>query len=208
MSTNETIAIRALEAAASRDARLVDHLTALINDVYAVAERGLWHDGATRTTASELAELIRSEQIAVATRHDQIAGAVRIRDTGHDASEFGMLVAAPEQRSTGVGRALVAFAEQRSRERGRRAMQLELLLPRTWQHPNKEFLKAWYGRIGYRPIRTGSIDDAYPHLAPMLATPCDLAVYEKPLQTHGEGRQGRPSTKRMRTARSSKFGPS
>jgi hypothetical protein len=92
-----------------------------------------------------------------------------------------MLVAAPEQRGTGVGRALVAFAEQRSRERGLRAIQLELLLPRTWQHPSKEFLKSWYGRIGYRRVRTGSIDDVHPHLAPLLATPCDLAVYEKPL---------------------------
>ena len=93
-----------------------------------------------------------------------------------------MLVAAPEHRGTGVGRDLVAFAEQRGRERGLRAMQLELLLPRTWQHPSKEFLKAWYGRIGYQPIRTRSIDAAYPHLAPLLATPCDLAVYEKHLR--------------------------
>ena len=185
MSTNETIAIRLLEAADSRDARLVDHLTGLINDVYEVAESGLWRDGTTRTTASELAELIRAQQIAVATRHDQIAGAVRIHDVGDDASEFGMLVATPEHRSTGVGRALVAFAEQRSHERGLRTMQLELLLPRTWQHPNKEFLKAWYDRIGYRPVRTASVDDAYPHLAPLLATPCDLAIYEKPLRTHG-----------------------
>ena len=49
------------------------------------------------------------------------------------------------------------------------------------QHPNKEFLKAWYGRIGYRVIRTGRMDRAYPHLAPLLATPCDLLGYEKPL---------------------------
>ena len=62
-------------------------------------------------------------------------------------------------------------------------MQLELLLPRTWKHPSKEFLKAWDGRIGYRRIRTGSLDDAYPHLAPLLATTCDLAIYEKPLAT-------------------------
>jgi GNAT superfamily N-acetyltransferase len=184
MSTNETMVVRVLEAAASQDARLVDHLTRLINDVYEVAESGLWRDGAKRTTASELADLIRGEQIAVATRHDQIAGAVRIHDVGDDVSEFGILVAAPEHRGTGVGRALVDFAEQRSRERGLRAMQLELLLPRTWQHPTKEFLKAWYGRIGYRRVRTGSFDAAYPHLAPLLATPCDLAVYEKPLQTH------------------------
>jgi GNAT superfamily N-acetyltransferase len=193
MSTNETIAVRLLEAADSRDTRLVDQLAGLINDVYEVAESGLWCDGATRTTASELAELIRAQQIAVATRPDQIAGAVRIHDVGDDASEFGMLVSAPEHRSTGVGRALVAFAEQRSRERGLRAIQLELLLPRTWQHPSKEFLKAWYGRIGYRQVRTTSIDDAHAHLAPLLATPCDLAVYEKPLQTHDNVASSQPS---------------
>ena len=182
MSTNDANAVRLLEAAASRDAQLVDHLTGLINDVYEVAEKGIWRDGATRTTPSELAELIRAGQIAVATRHDENTGAVRIHDVGDDASEFGLLVAAPEQRNTGVGRALVAFAEQRSRERGRRTMQLELLVPREWRHPSKEFLKAWYGRLGYRLVRVGSIEAGYPHLAPLLATPCDLAIYAKPLQ--------------------------
>ena len=193
MSTNDTIAVRVLEAADSRDARLVDYLTRLINDVYEVAESGLWRDGATRTTASELAELIHAEQIAVATLDGQIVGSVRIQDIAQDTSEFGMLVAASDQRGTGVGRTLVAFAEQHNRERGRRAMQLELLLPREWQHPTKEFLKAWYGRIGYRLIRTTTIDDAYPQLAPLLATPCDFAIYEKPLQPHGNIVGSRPS---------------
>jgi len=180
-----TIAIRVLDAAAGHDARLVGHLTGLINDVYATAESGLWLGSSTRTTASEVAELIRAGEIAVAARNGRIAGSARVRDVAEDTSEFGMLVAAPDHRGTGVGRALVAFAEQRSRRRGLRAMQLELLVPRTGQHPSKEFLKAWYGRIGYRLVRTGSVDDAYPHLAPLLATPCDLAVYEKPLQTYG-----------------------
>jgi GNAT superfamily N-acetyltransferase len=197
MSANDqqppTIAVRMLEAADSADARLVDHLTGLINDVYAVAESGLWRDGAMRTTASELAELIRAGQIAVATRQGQIAGSIRVHDVADDAGEFGLLVAAPDHRSTGVGRALVAFAEQRSRERGLRVIQLELLVPRAWRHPSKEFLKAWYGRIGYRLVRTASFDAAYPHLAPLLATPCDLTVYEKPLQTRGNLPSGRPS---------------
>ena len=61
-------------------------------------------------------------------------------------------------------------------------MQLELLVPRDWRHPSKEFLKAWYGRRGYRLSRSGRLGDAYPHLAPLLATPCDLTVYEKALQ--------------------------
>jgi GNAT superfamily N-acetyltransferase len=107
---------------------------------------------------------------------------VRVHDVSGDTSEFGMLVAAHEHRGTGVGRALVDFAERESRERGRRAMQLELLVPRAWSHPTKEFLKAWYGRIGYRIIRTGSIEDAYPHLAPLLVTPCDLEIHGKALR--------------------------
>jgi GNAT superfamily N-acetyltransferase len=175
------IAVDLLDEAAGHDGRLVDHLTGLINDVYATAESGLWRSAATRTTEPELAELIRAGQIAVATRDGRIAGSIRVHDVAHDVSEFGLLVAAPRHRGTGVGRSLVAFAEQRSRERGLLAMRLELLLPRAWRHPSKEFLKAWYGRIGYRLVRTGSIHDAHPQLAPLLATPCDLTVYEKPL---------------------------
>ena len=88
----------------------------------------------------------------------------------------------PTQRGTGVGRALIDFVERRSRERGLRASQLELLVPRAWSHPSKEFLKGWYGRSGYRIVRTGRIDDAYPHLGPLLATPCDFEIHEKPLR--------------------------
>jgi GNAT superfamily N-acetyltransferase len=171
----------AIELLDSADAEVVDRLTSLINGVYRAAESGLWRDGAVRTTPSEVAELIAAGQIAVATRNGRIAGSVRIHDVADDASEFGLLVAAPDERGTGVGRALLDFAERRSRERGLRAMQLELLVPRDWRHPSKEFLKSWYGRRGYRLVRTGRIDDAYPHLAPLLATPCDLTIYEKPL---------------------------
>jgi GNAT superfamily N-acetyltransferase len=183
MTTNNETAVELLEAAAGCDAGLVDELAHLINGVYAIAESGLWREGFVRTTAPELAELIRERQIAVATRRGDLVGSVRMHDVAGDTSEFGMLVAAPEQRSTGVGRALVDFAERSSRERGLRAMRLELLVPRDWSHPSKEFLKAWYGRSGYRMVHTRSFDDAYPRLAPMLATPCDLEVHEKPLQS-------------------------
>jgi GNAT superfamily N-acetyltransferase len=92
-----------------------------------------------------------------------------------------MLAAAPEDRGIGVGRALVAFAEGQNREHGRRAMQLELLVPRTWRHPSKVFLDGWYRRIGYRVIRRTSVEELQPDLAPLLATPCEFAVYEKAL---------------------------
>lgn len=163
------------------DVALADRLTALINDVYAVAESGLWRDGMQRTTADELAQEIRAGEVIVATRDDEVVGCVRVHDVAEDTSEFGILAAAPAARGSGVGNALLDFAEQRSRERGMRAMQLELLVPREWSHPSKEFLKGWYGRRGYELIGTRDIRTAYPQLVPLLATPCDLQVREKPL---------------------------
>ena len=176
------IAVRWLEPAECHDDRLVERLSDLINEVYEIAESGLWRSGARRTTADELAELIAAREIVVATLDGEIAGCVHVHDVAGDTSQFGMLTADPEQRGLGIGRALLNFAEHDARERGRRAMQLELLLPRAWNHPSKEFLKGWYGRRGYRLIRTGSLDGPYPELAPLLATPCDLTVHEKPLR--------------------------
>ena len=86
-----------LEAA---DARLADRLTSLVNTVYETSEEGLWREGATRTTPSEMAELIAAGEIVVAECEGEIAGSVRIRNVSDDASEFGMLVAAPSSRTT------------------------------------------------------------------------------------------------------------
>jgi GNAT superfamily N-acetyltransferase len=173
--------VQVLERDAADDRELVAGLSDLINRVYATAESGLWREGATRTTPDEVAELVRSGEIAVARDNDELVGAVRLQDVADDVAEFGMLVADPGRRSTGVGRALLDFAEDRARERGMRAMQLELLVPREWSHPSKEFLREWYGRRGYRLVRTGHLDEAYPQLAPELATPCDFEIHHKAL---------------------------
>jgi ribosomal protein S18 acetylase RimI-like enzyme len=136
---------------------------------------------AKRRPRAELAELILAGQIAGATARGRIVGSVRLQQVSDDTGEFGMLVAAPAHCSTGVGRALVDFAAHTSRDRGLHTMQLEVLVPREWTHPSKEFLKAWYRRVGYRLVRTGGLEDAYPDLAPLLATPCNFEIYEKPL---------------------------
>jgi N-acetylglutamate synthase-like GNAT family acetyltransferase len=185
MGVNEQPAdllITPLDASQGNDPDLVARLVTLVNGVYRTAESGLWKDGATRTTEPELAQLIQAGQITVAIRDGHIVGCVQIHDVAYDTSEFGMLAADPDHRGIGVGRALVDLAERRSRERDLRAIRLELLVPRTWRHPNKEFLKAWYGRRGYRPVKTTSVAQSHPHLAPLLATQCSLTIYEKPLQ--------------------------
>jgi GNAT superfamily N-acetyltransferase len=168
-------------AIGAADVGLVAEITDLVNRVYAGAEEGLWLDGASRTTEREIAALIRGEQVAAARCDGRLAGIVRVRRLDGDEGEFGMLVAAPEQRGVGIGRELVGFAERWARERGLARMQLELLVPQTWSHPVKEFLRDWYTRIGYRVVRTGNFDEDYPALAAQLATPCDFVIFHKDL---------------------------
>jgi GNAT superfamily N-acetyltransferase len=183
MMRQDQVTVELLDPASSADRALAGELTALVNDVYAVAEDGMWIDGATRTTVDEMAGLIAAGEILVARSPDgRMVGSVRVHDVDAETSEFGILVAARDQRNLGIGRALLDEVERRSRDRGLAAVQLELLVPRRWSHPSKEFLTSWYGRRGYRLVRTTTIDVPYPHLAPLLATPCDLQIHRKELR--------------------------
>lgn len=173
--------VQLLPAAAGTDAALVAELTSLVNRVYAAAEEGLWQKGAARTTIDEMSEVIGAGEIVVARMDGRIAGTARVRRLEGGEGEFGMLATEPEQRGAGIGRQLVRFAERSSRDHGLTIMQLELLVPRSWKHPFKEYLNDWYTRIGYRIVRIGAIEESYPDLAPLLATPCDFRIYHKDL---------------------------
>jgi GNAT superfamily N-acetyltransferase len=134
-----------------------------------------------RTDRAEIAGMIRAGELAVARRDGRVVGAVRVRRLDSRLGELGMLVADPDHRGAGVGRALVAFAENRARRQGLTHMQLELLVPQTWTHPVKEFLRAWYTRIGYRQVGTGRFADSHPALHSRLAAPCDFLIFQKEL---------------------------
>jgi len=176
-----TLEVGLVPAAAARDAAFVGHVADLVNVVYADAERGLWQEGVERTTAEQMGAIIRDGELAAARLDGELVGAVRLQRLDADLGELGMLVASPERRGAGIGRELVAFAEQWAREQGLRRMQLELLVPRTWTHPVKAFLDDWYTRIGYRPVRSGRLDEDYPGMEARLATPCDFRIYHKEL---------------------------
>jgi GNAT superfamily N-acetyltransferase len=174
-------------AASADDAAIVTAIADLVNGVYMIAEAGLWVDGARRTNADEIAELIRQQEVATARIGGELAGAIRVHALDGGTAEFGMLAADPARRGIGVGRALVAFAEAWAVDRGFARMQLELLVPTSWQHPSKQFLREWYSRIGYREVKTGTLGEIYPELEPLLATQCDLLVFRKSLVGEDSG---------------------
>ncbi|RKR91318.1 acetyltransferase (GNAT) family protein [Micromonospora pisi] len=163
------------------NAEFVTRIADLVNKAYADAEKGLWRDGTRRTSADEVAAVIRAGQLAVARLDGRLVGTVRVQRLHSGEAEFGMLVASPQHRGLGIGRALVTFAEAWARDRGLDRMQLELLVPRAWTDPVKDFLRHWYTRIGYREVRVGQLDEAYPAHVPYLATPCDFVIFHKTL---------------------------
>ncbi|MEV7094614.1 GNAT family N-acetyltransferase [Amycolatopsis sp. NPDC051045] len=165
----------------SAGSAVIERVAGLVNQVYAESEKGLWRGSTDRTSAEEVAGFVRAGEIAAAFVEGDLAGAVRIRRLDQATGEFGMLAADPACRGLGVGRELVRFAEQASRTAGCREVQLELLVPREWTHPSKQFLAEWYGRLGYRVTHRADLAEDYPHLAPALATPCDFLVYRKEL---------------------------
>lgn len=173
--------IEMMPPSAAGDQAAMTALAKLVNDVYAAAEKGLWSDGASRTSPGGIAELVKAGEMAVATRGETVVGCVRIQRLDDGAGEFGMLAAARAHQGVGTGRELVRFAERRGRDMGCETMQLELLVPREWKHPSKEFLNEWYLRLGYMVVDTVPVDTFEPGLAPLLAAPCEFAIYRKDL---------------------------
>jgi ribosomal protein S18 acetylase RimI-like enzyme len=163
------------------DPALAGDITRLVNVVYDESERGLWRDGATRTDVKEVETLLAAGELIGCRRDSRVAGVVRVQLLDDDTGEFGLLAADPALRGQGIGRDLVAHAESRVRDTGRRFMQLELLVPREGTLASKEFLHAWYTRLGYTQVGLGAIEEHYPSLAPLLAVPTNYRIYRKPL---------------------------
>ena len=169
----------------------------MVNDVYDIAEQGMWKVQGFRTKLTEMQQFVRAGELIVARLPQQavscpntkssgtIIGCVRVRKLSNDNSacrggSLGMLVVDPAHRGQGIGRKLVQAAEQWAIDQGMSYMQLELLKPRTWIHPTKAFNQAWYTRLGYMYQSTQeSFAEDFPALQALLATECDYTIWKK-----------------------------
>jgi hypothetical protein len=60
-------------------------------------------------------------------------------------------------------------------------VQVELLVPRDWVHPEKDRLRAWYLRLGYSIVRYAPFEEVAAHAGSQLATPCEFLILRKSL---------------------------
>ncbi|EJT75077.1 hypothetical protein GGTG_08915 [Gaeumannomyces tritici R3-111a-1] len=172
-------------SSAASDHALINHLVVLINDAYTKSEAGIWAPSAPfcRTSVADLQHCINASELVLAWSGtldaSTVLGAVRLQR--RDVPLIAMLACDPAARGTGLGTALVRFCEDEARARGASAVHIDLLTPRAWDHPEKVRLAAWYERSGYVVIRRDQAETHYAELAPMLAGPCDVRVFEKRL---------------------------
>ena len=159
----------------------IKRLSDLINEVYDEAESGMWKRKGTRTNPAEVERLLRAQALILAEIDGALCGSVKVNLMRDGVGEFGMLVADRKYRGKGIGSALVKHAEKWARERACHTMRLELLTPRHWTHPSKDFLRQWYARMGYQPQAPESFELQHPELVPELATECDFTVWHKSL---------------------------
>jgi GNAT superfamily N-acetyltransferase len=117
----------------------------------------------------------------IAFEDDEIVGAVKFAPVDQKTLEFGMLAADIKMRGKGLGRDLVNIVENYARDNFYTIMQLELLTPRHWKNPAKEFLKVWYRRLGYVPEKPMPFEEVSPHRMEEFATDCDFTIWLKTL---------------------------
>ena len=156
-------------------------LSDLINEIYDDAESGMWKRRGIRTNPGEVERLLRAQALILAEIGGVLVGSVNVNLLSNGVGEFGMLVANRNYRGEGIGSALVKHAERWAREHACHTMRLEILTPRHWTHPSKEFLRQWYSRIGYAPQTTEPFESMHPELVHELATECDFTVWHKSL---------------------------
>jgi GNAT superfamily N-acetyltransferase len=116
-----------------------------------------------------------------ATRDGRLVGCAYVRPLDAGTADLGLISAAPDQWGSGVGRQLVRSAEELMRSRGATTMQLELLVPKGWVHPEKDRLRSWYTRLGYRPVRSVPFEEVAAPPSSQLAAPCEFLIFQKPL---------------------------
>lgn len=193
--------IRIADKSVAEDAHLVGSLTRIVNDAYGEVEADIFLPGYRRTDEAEIVKLIQEGCLAIAylpagesltsdttdwtplpsTPSFRPVGCVSVKQLSARLGNFSMLALQLKNRGGGLGRAMIDFAEKHCRENGCTVMQMELLVPTSFEHAVKPRMQAWYQRMGYRMVKLGSFNEDYPSLATQLAGPADYKVFEKAL---------------------------
>jgi N-acetylglutamate synthase-like GNAT family acetyltransferase len=142
-------------------------LLALINGAFRVET---WFIRGDRLTPERILEHFAAGRFLVAEEDGAIAGCVYVEIRGNR-GYLGLLSVDPGRQKSGLGRRLVAAAEEFAREMGARHMDLTVVNLRTELPP-------LYEKLGYRVIGAEPI---YEEMVPRILESCHFVRMSKPL---------------------------
>tara|TARA_B100000508_G_scaffold91658_2_gene71442 strand:+ start:5638 stop:6171 length:534 start_codon:yes stop_codon:yes gene_type:complete len=140
-----------------------ERLFNIIRIAYAETEKEVWGEGYVRVSRENLKQHIKDDEILVAFLDDEIVGVIRVYEKEPGTWTFGLLGADFEHKGKGIGRALIAAAEEKAKSAGATEMSIEILRAKDIDTNFKVHLAKWYQRLGYE--YTGKIDvmSVYPN---------------------------------------------
>jgi GNAT superfamily N-acetyltransferase len=150
-----------IRRATDRDA---EALTGIINRAFAVEK---FFIDADRITVDQVREFLNKGTFFVA-QDDQIQACIYVELRGERAY-FGLLSVEPAYQRSGLGKQLIAFAENFAREAGCRFMDINVVDLRTELPPI-------YRKLGYSVSGTSPLPDSIP-----TKLPCHFIQMTKPL---------------------------
>lgn len=143
----------------------------LVNAAFRVEDEVLSGD---RIGLAEVEErLVRGTFLVCDSGQGDLAGCVYVEPRG-ETGYLGLVSVSPSRQSLGLGRDLMAAAEDRLREAGCSACEL-------WVLSFRQELTAWYGRMGYRLMRIEPFQAVNPGPNRKLLRPCHFEVMERDL---------------------------
>lgn len=146
----------------------LDGLMRLINQAFAVERFFLTGD---RLDPASTREYFSRGTFLMAEEQSALAASVYVEMRG-DRSYLGLLAVDPSRQKTGLGRRMVAAAEEFARELGSRAMDMTVVNLRVNLPPFYE--KLGYAEVGTAPIR--------PEMLPRVTQACHFIRMSKALR--------------------------
>jgi GNAT superfamily N-acetyltransferase len=143
------------------------NLMALINQAFKVEAFFIEGD---RLSPEDTRAYFKKGRFLLADENSALAGVIYV-ELRSDRSYFGLLSVNPDLQKTGLGRRLIAAAEEFAREMGAHHMDITVVNLRTELPP-------FYRKLGYIDDGTAPVR---PDMIPRLHQPCHFIKMTKPL---------------------------
>ena len=178
--------------------------TNLINTAYSTPSTTLLKPNKLRTNIKEVQTWLESGNFYLAFDPSSSSnndnpyqpqapiGTIRLTPLSPTISEIGILTVDTAFRSSGLGRMLIAYAEDLAMKGGVERMRIEVPSPRASSDESdaqgrvtgsskKKYLRRWYESLGYEFVGKRTLEEAVPGLVEAFEEDVEILVMEKML---------------------------